>query len=178
MNSADGTHESTRCPGCRAELPVTAWPENPKINASAECLRAAADLLGFELEHQTRLGYLHQLRMDAYHAQHVRKGAPRIGPVFALNGLYMFLERGSGNLDVRTAHGIMANSFSDWPELAAPADVGSLTVSDVLAAGGPGEVERAMLDWAAQVWQAWPDGDRELVRRLTIKLVPERYFRR
>jgi hypothetical protein len=178
VNSADDTHESARCPGCRVELPVTAWPENPKSNASAACLTVAGDLLGFELEHQVELGYLHQLRMDAYHAQHVHQDAPRIGPVFALNGLYMFLERGSGNVDVRTAHGIMANSFDDWPRLTAPDEVGPLTASDVLAAGGPEEVEQALLIWAAQVWDSWPDTDRDLVRKLTIELVPARYFRR
>ncbi|MFB6721463.1 DUF5946 family protein [Kribbella sp. NPDC056345] len=178
MKSGDDTHESTRCPGCRAELPVSEWPENPKINASAACLKVSGDLLGFELEHQLKLGYLHQLRMDAYHAQHVRVGAPRIGPVFALNGLYMFLERGSGNLDVRTAHGIMANSYDDWPELVAPAEAGRLTTSDVLAAGGPEEVEKAMLTWADEVWASWPENDREVVRKLTIDLVPARYFRR
>ncbi|TDD46061.1 hypothetical protein E1263_37310 [Kribbella antibiotica] len=174
MNSGDDTRESTRCPGCRAELPVQVWDPNPKINASAECLKVSGDLLGFEIEHQ--LGHLHQLRMDAYHAQHVRVGTPRIGPVFALNGLYMFLERGSGNIDVRTAHGIMANSFNDWPELTPPAEVGRLTAYDVLAAGGPAEVEQAMLAWAAQVWESWPESDRDLVRKLTIDLVPARYF--
>lgn len=154
------------------------WPDNPKIHASAACLKAAGDLLVFEIEHREQLGYLHQLRMDAYHAQHVQAGAPRIGPVFALNGLYMFLERGSGNVDVRTAHGIMANSFDDWPELTAPESAGQLTASDVLAAGGPDEVEKAMLTWAAQVWDAWPDSDRALVRKLTIDLVPARYLHR
>jgi len=159
------------------ELPAAPWPENPKLNASTACLRVAADLLGFELEHQPQLGYLHQLRMDAYHAQHVRAGAPKIGPVFALNGLYMFLERGSGNLDVRTAHGIMANRFSDWPELTAPGHAGRLTAYDVLSAGDPKAVEAALLAWAAEVWAAWPEADRDVVRKLTIELVPERYFR-
>jgi hypothetical protein len=178
VNSGDDTRESSRCPGCGVELPATQWPDAPKYNASPECLKVAGDLLGFEVEHQLRLGYLHQLRIDAYGAQHVRVGAPRIGPVFALNGLYMFLERGSGNLDVRTAHGIMANSFDDWPELAPPASVGRLTASDVLAAGGPAEVEKALLTWADEVWQSWPEIDRAVIRKLTIDLVPERYFRR
>ncbi|GAA1680555.1 hypothetical protein GCM10009745_25720 [Kribbella yunnanensis] len=178
MNSGDGTHESSRCPGCRVELPISQWPETPKYNASPECLQVAGDLLGFEIEHQLRLGYLHQLRIDAYGAQHVRVGAPRIGPVFALNGLYMFLERGSGNIDVRTAHGIMANSFGDWPELMPPESVGRLTAYDVLSAGGVDEVEQAMLAWAEQVWTSWPETDREVIRKLTVDLVPARYFRR
>ena len=137
----------------------------------------AGELLGFEVEHAARLGYLHQLRIDAYGAQHVNPAGPRIGPVFALNGLYMYLERGSGNIDVRTAHGIMANSYDDWPRLVPPPRVGELTAYDVLTAGGVDEVESTLLNWAAQVWESWPDTDRETIRKLTVELVPERCFR-
>ncbi|MEU4190568.1 DUF5946 family protein [Kribbella sp. NPDC026611] len=177
MKSPDGTHESP-CPGCGALLPASDWPEAPKYNASPACAAVSGELLGFEVEHAARLGYLHQLRIDAYGAQHVKPGAPRIGPVFALNGLYMYFERGSGNLDVRTAHGIMANSYDDWPQLTPPATVGSLTAYDVLHAGGVDAVESALLRWAQEAWEAWPEDTRELIRKLTVELVPERYFRR
>ncbi|GAA3139583.1 hypothetical protein GCM10010530_69620 [Kribbella aluminosa] len=136
----------------------------------------SGELLGFEVGNAARLGYLHQLRIDAYGAQHVHPDAPRIGPLFALNGLYMFLERGSGNLAVRTAHGIMANSYDDWPRLVPPPQVGDLTASDVLTAGGVDEVESTLLRWAREVWESWPDAERETVRNLTVELVPERYF--
>ncbi|MET9276248.1 DUF5946 family protein [Kribbella sp. NPDC003557] len=178
MNAPKGTHESTTCPGCGAVLPGSPWPGTTKYNASAECAEAAGELLGFEVQHAARLGYLHQLRIDAYGAQHVDPAAPRIGPVFALNGLYMFLERGSGNLDVRTAHGIMANSYDDWPRLVPPARVGELTAYDVLTAGGVDEVESALLEWAREVWGSWPDADRDTIRELTVRLVPERWFKR
>ncbi|GAA1603403.1 hypothetical protein GCM10009742_59780 [Kribbella karoonensis] len=157
-------------------LPRSAWPGTTKYNATPECAEAAGELLGFEIANTARLGYLHQLRIDAYGAQHVHPDAPPIGPVFALNGLYMFLERGSGNLAVRTAHGIMANSYDDWPRLVPPARVGELTAYDVLTAGGVDEVESTLLRWARDVWESWPDAERETVRNLTLELVPERYF--
>ena len=172
------TRESRRCPGCRIDLPVTDWPGgNPKYNASAECAQVAGELLGFEVEHMVELGHLHQLRIDAYGGQHVGEQTPSIGAVFALNGLYMFLERGSGSIDVRTAHGLMANSFSDWPALRPPGRVGELTAHDVLHAGDVRSVQNLMLKWAEQVWDSWPAADQELVRDLTNKLVPARYFR-
>ncbi|MFF0339771.1 DUF5946 family protein [Kribbella sp. NPDC004875] len=177
MNSPDDTPDSTTCPGCGAVLPGSQWPETPKYNASPECAEVAGELLGFEVQNAARLGYLHQLRIDAYGAQHVNPEGPRIGPVFALNGLYMFLERGSGNVDVRTAHSIMANSYDDWPRLVPPARAGELTAYDVLVAGGVDEVESTLLRWARQVWDAWPDNDRRTIRELTVKLVPERCFR-
>jgi hypothetical protein len=175
VNSPDDTHESTRCPGCAARLPRSSWPGEASYNASAECLEVAGELAGYEIEHSAQLGYLHQLRLDAYAAQHVNLSAPRIGPVFALNGLYMFLERGSGNVDVRTAHGIMANSYDAWPVLTPPESVGRLTAYDVLRAD---DVETALLEWAREVWASWPADDQELIRKLTVELVPERYFRR
>jgi hypothetical protein len=177
VNRLNDTHESTACPGCGAVLPTSQWPENPKYNASRECAEVAGQLLGYEVEHSARLGYLHQLRIDAYGGQHVDVNGPRIGPVFALNGLYMFLERGSGNLDVRTAHGIMANSYSDWPRLVPPTQAGQLTAYDVLTAGGVDEVEKTLLAWAREVWESWPHDDQETIRKLTVQLVPERYFR-
>ena len=178
MNPPDDTHESRRCPGCGADLPCSDWPGEAKYNASPECLEVSGQLLGFEIEHQARLGHLHQLRIDAYGGQHVLPGTPPIGPVFALNGLYMYLERGSGNLDVRTAHGIMANSYDDWPVLTPPATVGRLTAYDVLTAGGVEEVEATLIMWAGQVWDSWPDDVQNVIRTLTIELVPDRYFHR
>ncbi|HYU83567.1 MAG TPA: DUF5946 family protein, partial [Kribbellaceae bacterium] len=80
------------------------------------------------------------------------------------------------NLDVRTAHGVMANSFSDWPRLTPPPRVGDLTAYDVLCAGDVDQVEAALIEWARQVWEAWPEPDRAIVRRLTIDLVPARYL--
>ena len=185
MNSADDTHESggglekeSACPGCGAVLPRSDWPGKAKNTASPECLEVAGELLGYELEHAARLGYLHQLRIDAYGAQHVSPDAPRIGPVFALNGLYMYFERGSGTIDVRTAHGIMANSYDDWPALTPPATVGRLTAYDVLTAGDVGDVEAALITWAREVWESWPAEEQDVIRKLTGDLVPPRYFRR
>ena len=178
MNAPNGTHESTTCPGCGAVLPVSQWPGTPKYNASGACAEVAGELLGFEVQHATRLGYLHQLRIDAYGAQHVAPAAPRIGPVFALNGLYMFFERGSGNIDVRTAHGIMANAYDDWPALTPPATVGRLTAYDVLTAGDVGDVEAALIAWAREVWESWPAKEQDVIRKLTNDLVPPRYLGR
>jgi hypothetical protein len=135
-------------PGCRVELPVTDWPGNAKCVASPECQQTAG-------EH-----------------------TPAIGTIFALNGLYMFLERGSGNLDMRTAHSIMANSGTRWPRLLPPERVGRLTAYDVLQGGSVEAVEKLLLAWAEQVWSDWPANDQETVRLLTIELVPPRHLKR
>jgi hypothetical protein len=182
VSAPDGTHESTICPGCRAVLPRSDWPGEAKYNASPECIEVAGQLLGYEVEHSARLGYLHQLRIDAYGAQHCGPRTPAINTVFALNGLYMFFEHGGSGLDVRTAHTIMANTRTPWPKLTAPEQVGDLTAYDVyrLAISGArvDEVADLLVAWAEQAWNAWPDTDRDVVRRLTDELVPRRYYRR
>lgn len=180
MSSATAT---TVCPGCKAELPRSGWTGgSDRLHASAECHEVASGVLGYETEHLAALGHLHQLRIDAYGAQHCGPRTPAINTVFALNGLYMFLEHGSSGLDIRTAHTIMANTRTPWPKLTAPEQVGDLTAYDVyrLAVSGArvDEVADLMVAWAEQAWNAWPDTDRDVVRRLTDELVPRRYYRR
>jgi hypothetical protein len=81
-------NKPSECPGRRVELPVTDRPGvNARYNASRECLQAAGELLGFEVENTARLGYLHQLRIDAYGAQHTGERTPAITTIFALDGL-------------------------------------------------------------------------------------------
>jgi Family of unknown function (DUF5946) len=180
MSSATAT---TVCPGCKAELPRSGWTGgSDRLHASAECHEVASGVLGYETEHLAALGHLHQLRIDAYGAQHCGPRTPAINTAFALNGLYMFFEHGGSGLDVRTAHTIMANTRTPWPKLTAPEQVGDLTAYDVyrLAISGArvDEVADLMVAWAEQAWNAWPDADRDVVRRLTDALVPRRYYRR
>jgi hypothetical protein len=180
MPSMTGT---TVCPGCKTELPRSEWTGgSDRLYASAECHEVASAVLGYETEHMTALGHLHQIRIDAYGAQHCGPRSPAISTVFALNGLCMFLEHDSTGLDVRTAHTITANTRTPWPKLTAPEHPGDLTVYDVyrLARSGAevSEVAGLMVAWAEQAWNAWPDIDRDVVRTLTDELVPRRYFRR
>jgi hypothetical protein len=72
----------------------------------------------------------------------------------------------------------MANSYSDWPVLTPPEQVGTLTAYAVLQAGTVGEVEKILIEWARQVWEAWPGQDQQVVRDLTNQLVPPHYFQR
>lgn len=183
MGHMPRTSTTTVCPGCKAELPRSDWTGgSDKLHASAECHEVASGVLGYETGHLAELGHLHQLRIDAYGAQHCGTRTPAITTVFALNGLYLFLEHGSSSLDVRTAHSIMANTRrTPWPKLTAPDDVGELTADDVFrltrSAAAVGEVAELIVEWARQVWNAWPDTDRLLVRNLTDELVPRWHYR-
>jgi hypothetical protein len=90
----------------------------------------------------------------------------------------MFLERNSRNLDVRTAHGIMANSGTRCGRLLPPDRVGRSTgVRRTSGRVGRGGREVASgIDRTGLVRLAGErSGD---LRQLTIELVPPRYLKR
>lgn len=99
--------------------------------------------------------FIHQHLVDAYGAQHVRQSASTIGAAFTLAGLYLAVERGFTGRQVQKMHMRMARRSKQWPRFDPPANVGLLTVADVLAvAPGPGRDEKLM-EWCASVWSAW-----------------------
>jgi hypothetical protein len=99
--------------------------------------------------------FVHQHLVDAYGAQHVRQSASTIGAAFTLAGLYLAVERGFTGRQVQKMHMRMARTSKQWPRFDPPANVGLLTVADVLAvAPGPGRDEKLM-EWCASVWRVW-----------------------
>jgi len=64
---------------------------------------------------------------------------------------------------------------SKWPE--APKYNASPECAEV-AGELPGYEETALITWAREVWEAWPADVHDVIRVLTIELVPSRYFRR
>lgn len=109
--------------------------------------------------------FIHQHLVDAYGAQHLRRSKSTIGAAFALAGLYLTVERGFTGGQVQKMHMLMARKSKDWPRFDPPADVGPLTVADVLAVEpGPGRDQRLM-QWCASVWGAW-SGEHGRVREM------------
>ena len=155
------------CAGCGLELPGTGAPFESRSTASVECRLVYSEVAGYELEHVTELGRWHQLLVDTYGAQHVGEGTPRIGPAFALIGLYLALERGWDGLAVRDAHRALARAHRDWPSfLPAPRFQDGLTVADLTLAGSPEAHVEVLRAWAGEVWAGWADRQ-ESVRALT-----------
>ena len=99
--------------------------------------------------------FIHQHLVDAYGAQHARPDGPAIGAAFSLAGLYLAVERGFTGLQVQRIHMVMASRTKVWPRFVPPADLGTLTVADVLAAEPGPDREQALMDWCAGVWESW-----------------------
>ena len=99
--------------------------------------------------------FIHQHLVDAYAAQHVRQTASTIGAAFALAGLYLAVERGFTGRRVQKMHMQMARTSKQWPRFDPPADVGALTVADVLAVEPGPRRDEKLMEWCASVWRAW-----------------------
>ena len=109
--------------------------------------------------------FIHQHLVDAYGAQHVRLSKSAIGPAFALAGLYLAVEKGFTGRQVQKMHMLMASKSKDWPRFTPPANLGSLTVADVLKVEpGPGR-DQELMRWCASVWSVW-SAQQEGVRQM------------
>jgi hypothetical protein len=99
--------------------------------------------------------FIHQHLVDAYGAQHVRPSNSTIGAAFALAGLYLAVERHFTGRQVQKMHMLMARTSKHWPRFNPPADVGPLTVADVMAAEAGPQRDEKLMGWCVSVWSAW-----------------------
>jgi hypothetical protein len=110
--------------------------------------------------------FIHQHVVDAYAAQHADEQTKPIGVVFALVGLYLFLEKGFNGRLVQQMHLRLSRRRKQWPRLPLPTGPrGAVSVSAVIAAQ-PGPARDEMVRaWCASVWQAW-QASRPQIRKL------------
>jgi hypothetical protein len=100
-------------------------------------------------------GFIHQLGVDAYGAQHSGGKTRTTTTAFALVGLYLAVEKGFTGKQVQWAHMKLARLSKNWPHLQPPGQAGDLTVIDVLRPENDIEKERMLRKWAESVWQSW-----------------------
>ena len=146
------------CPGCSVELPPSRAHAEPRgLVASSECYEVYGEVVAYGHRHAAVLGRWHQTCVDAYAAQHVGPETTPLQVCFALNTLYLVLERGYTGLRARAAHGFLANTYGTygWPPFDPPAHTGDVTVLDVALTSGPEEQAHAVERWGRSVWTAW-----------------------
>jgi hypothetical protein len=77
--------------------------------------------------------------------------------IFAVMGLYLYLEKGFTGKQVQLAHMRMARRRRSWPPVPLPKTQASIRVADVVAAE-PGAARDAMIrKWCATVWETWQE---------------------
>jgi hypothetical protein len=168
----------TTCPGCGLVLPATGSAIDVRgFRSTPECLGLHGEVTSYVMQHAAALGRGHQTCVDAYAAQHV---GPRMRPMtvcFALNGLYLVLERGWSGIAARDAHGHLARTVARevWPSFEAPAGAGQLTVLDVALTDHAQAQAAAIEAWGRSVWATWShvhDVVREMTDRQLAGWVP------
>ena len=146
------------CPGCRLALPATDSALDPgQLLASPECVGVYAEVTGAVLAAPAVLARWHQTTVDAYAAQHVGPATRPLSVWFALNTLYLVLERGFTGVQGREAHGHLATTLprETWTALPLPDGRGEVTVLDVAVAGTPEDLAAQVEAWGRSVWGAW-----------------------
>jgi len=112
------------------------------------------ELAYYTLAHPNQ-SFIHQHIVDAFAAQHADEKTKPIALVFALAGLYLYLEKDYTGKRVQQAHMRMGRKKKDWPVIDLPEHRGAVTVSDVLAARPGAERDSMIRAWCASVWEAY-----------------------
>jgi uncharacterized protein DUF5946 len=101
--------------------------------------------------------FIHQHIVDAFAAQQADAGSRPIGVTMALVGLYLYVEKQFSGRQVQRAHMRLAQQKRIWPAFTLPAERGSITAVEVMAAPAGCERDRAIHMWCISVWEAFAD---------------------
>ena len=154
MSCASGP-EREPCPGCGIAYPHADGPAHAYIGASAGCWARYGELLALEYGSPALMRW-HRFTVDAYAAQHPgvpgRRSAQSIHVHLA--ALYLAVERGVGEVQIRQAMQAMADGRAHpWLE---PPDLRTATgLETAIATAGTAGYAATVRAWAGQVWEAW-----------------------
>jgi len=113
-----------------------------------------------------RPGFILQHVVDAFVVQTATKDTRPIGLVFGLVGLYLHVEKQFSGRQVQEVHSKLGRRKREWPSINLPADRGSMTVVDVLAAPAGAERDRAINHWCRSVWTPFRDSRQTIIALL------------
>lgn len=113
------------------------------------------EVMFYTLQHADQAYFIHQYAVDAFTAQTANKETKPIALIFALAGLYLFLERGYSGRQVQLAHMHMAKNKQPWPQITLPSERGTITVETVLAQEPGPERDSMISRWCIEVWSTF-----------------------
>ncbi len=99
--------------------------------------------------------FIHQHVVDAYAAQYASEKTKPIQLVFALVGLYLYVDKGFTGRQVQKAHMHLAKRRKNWEQPAFPGGRGSIAISDVMAAPAGRQRDLLIREWCISMWNAW-----------------------
>jgi len=125
------------------------------------------ELAYYTLDHPDP-SFIHQHVVDAYAAQHAEADTKTIKIVFALVGLYLYLEKDFSGRSVQKAHMQLARRRKNWDRPKLVAERGDIVISDVLAVPPGEQRDMRIREWCISVWSAWSE-DRDQIVALATK---------
>lgn len=135
-------------------MALTADQTNEKLHPE---LTAAFHQLSFytlaQAQHDPR--FIHQHIVDAHAAQTATEETKPVTLIFALAGLYLFLEKNYTGKEVQQFHQHMAEHKRPWPKIDLPAFRGSISALDVVLAPEGEKRDDAIREWCETVWNAY-----------------------
>ena len=113
------------------------------------------ELAYYTLGHPDKIYFIHQHVVDAYTAQHADDKTKPIAIIFALAGLYLYLEKNYTGKQVQNAHIQMSKNKKIWPFIKIPEQKGEITILKVLDTPPGKERDLMIKKWCHSVWQAY-----------------------
>jgi hypothetical protein len=108
--------------------------------------------------------FIHQHVVDAFTTQHATHETKTISLIFALVGLYLYVERKYTGKEIQSFHTLMSDSKMDWPQLKLPAKHGEVTIEMVLKEN-EGDARNRMIEiWCSSIWKAYHELHVEIIK--------------
>lgn len=144
-----------KCEACGALTPPAKAPVSERFDSSPGCMALFNEILAREFSDRAYWP-VHHLTVSSYALQHPPRSPERARRTIALNlmNLYLVFERAYEPEQLRPIMRALTHR-NDLPVFEAPADRGSLTVSDAWRASDPQAYLAAVRTWAWSVWTAW-----------------------
>ncbi|MDE3056644.1 MAG: hypothetical protein KGJ59_01625 [Bacteroidota bacterium] len=111
--------------------------------------------------------FTHQHIVDAFTAQTADENSKPIGVVFALAGLYLYVEKNFTGKQVQQAHTKTAGERMAWPKITPPKLRGKITVAEVMNVPAGKQRDVIIRTWCESVWEAWKESRAVIVSLVT-----------
>ena len=119
------------------------------------------ELSFYTLAHPDK-SFIHQHIVDAQTAQVADENTKIIAIVYALAGLYLYIEQNFTGREVQLFHIKMSKNKTDLPAIILPKKRGELTISHVLKKDDGKERDNMIKEWCVSVWEAYGES-REII---------------
>jgi hypothetical protein len=114
--------------------------------------------------------FIHQHVVDAYAAQYASEKTKSIQLVFALVGLYLYVDKGFTGRQVQKAHMQLAKRRKKWEQPPFPRCRGTIAIGDVMTAPAGRQRDLLIREWCISVWNAWSEERDQIVTLVKTEL--------